>query len=139
MFPFFVKSLKAPAATSEPSAIKVRKPLHSGKKTGKKTDKPAQAPDIGQFSLLLALLAERLPGGDFGQHNVAVGHHVAFAAGSYVGAGKVAATGRDGLMVADDKRREHRVHWREVTGHFAAGHYKDGARRTSAAKKRDAA
>lgn len=53
----------------------------------------------------------------FGPHNVEVGHHVAFRAGEFRGAGKVASAGDDGCTVADKTGREHRVHWSEVTGH----------------------
>jgi len=117
MFPFFIKSLKAPAARTRGRVAKAGKPSRSG--STENTDKEVQEPELGDFSHLLALLADRRPGGDFGPHNVEAGHHVAFAAGAFVGAGKVAATGRDGVTVEDEARREHRVHWREVTGHFA--------------------
>ena len=53
----------------------------------------------------------------YGPHNVEVGHHVAFTAGDFKGAGKVSACGEDGCTVADKTGREHRVHWSEVTGH----------------------
>ncbi|MBN3839220.1 hypothetical protein [Burkholderia sp. Ac-20349] len=55
----------------------------------------------------------------FGPHNVEPGHHVAFAAGDFNGAGKVTASGEDGCTVADKTGREHRVHWHEVQGHHA--------------------
>jgi hypothetical protein len=130
MFPFFVKSVKTPSAQASGQNIKVRKPAPANGK-----DKASHKPDIANFSHLLATLADHRLGGDFGPHNVESGHHVAFAAGSYVGAGKVAATGRDGLMVEDDKRREHRVHWREVTGHFAPEKSESGARKTKPSAK----
>lgn len=61
------------------------------------------------------------PGGDdapgYGPHNVEAGHHVAFSAGEFNGAGKVTATGDDGCTVQDKTGREHRVHWHEVKGH----------------------
>jgi hypothetical protein len=53
----------------------------------------------------------------FGPHNVEAGHHVAFHAGEFKGAGKVTAAGEDGCTVADKSGREHRVHWHEVKGH----------------------
>ncbi|HEX7642000.1 MAG TPA: hypothetical protein VF472_07275 [Burkholderiaceae bacterium] len=111
MFPFFVKSIKPPQSSP---AIKVKKPAQA--EPIRRQEQPA---GLGHFSHLLAMLAERHPGGDFGPHNVEEGHHVAFAAGTFVGAGKVSAVGRDGVTVADERQREHRVHWREVTGHFA--------------------
>ena len=117
MFPFFIKSLKAPTGRAPGQSIKAGKPPSS--RDTDKADKEGPEPKLGNFSHLLALLADRRPGGDFGPHNVEAGHHVAFAAGAFVGAGKVAATGRDGVTVEDEERREHRVHWREVTGHFA--------------------
>lgn len=55
--------------------------------------------------------------GEFGPHNVEAGHHVAFHAGEFKGAGKVTAAGEDGCTVADKSGREHRVHWHEVKGH----------------------
>jgi hypothetical protein len=57
----------------------------------------------------------------FGPHNVEAGHHVAFHAGEFKGAGKVTAAGEDGCTVADKSGREHRVHWHEVKGHHDAG------------------
>ena len=75
-------------------------------------------PSLDHFAGLLDVVRNFKKDGDFGEHNVDEGHHVAFAAGAYVGAGKVTATGKDGLTVEDEKKREHRVHWREVTGHF---------------------
>jgi len=98
MVPLFIKSLKTHETQSPASH--------------------AEAPNIRHFSHLLAALSSHRSGGDFGPHNVDTGHHVAFAAGTFTGAGKVTTTGRDGLTVEDDKRREHRVHWREITGHF---------------------
>lgn len=63
----------------------------------------------------------------FGPHNVDAGHHVAFEAGEFSGAGKVTATGEDGCTVQDKTGREHRVHWHEVKGH------NDGVAATDAA------
>jgi hypothetical protein len=54
---------------------------------------------------------------EFGPHNVEAGHHVAFHAGEFKGAGKVTASGEDGCTVSDKSGREHRVHWHEVKGH----------------------
>jgi len=138
MFPFFIKSLKAPLGRALSQTDKAGKSRRS-RDTGK-TSKEDQEPELGNFSHLLALLADRRPGGDFGPHNVEAGHHVAFAAGSLVGAGKVAATGRDGLTVEDERRREHRVHWREVTGHFAPDQSNAGGGRKTkpTSKKSDA-
>ena len=138
MFPFFIKSLKVPTRRTPGQAIKARKPSPS--RDASKTNKEDQEPKLGNFSHLLALLADRRPGGDFGPHNVEAGHHVAFAAGAFVGAGKVAATGRDGVTVEDEERREHRVHWREVTGHFAPDKSGAGGGRkaTPRSKKNDA-
>ena len=116
MIPLFIKSLKAPEARTHTPTVKVSKDEGQPEAPGAAAGK---APGMEHFSHLLGLLADRKPGGDFGPHNVEAGHHVAFSAGAYTGAGKVAATGRDGLTVEDDKRREHRVHWREITGHFA--------------------
>jgi oxalate decarboxylase/phosphoglucose isomerase-like protein (cupin superfamily) len=45
------------------------------------------------------------------------GHHVAFKAGSFKGAGKVTAKGKDGCVVKDKTGREHNIHWHELTGH----------------------
>lgn len=59
-------------------------------------------------------------GAKFGQHNVEAGHHVAFQAGEFKGAGKVSATGADGCTVSDGTGREHRIGWHEVTGHHDA-------------------
>jgi hypothetical protein len=78
-----------------------------------------QKPDLDHYKDLLGLLANHKAGGEFDADTVLVGHHVAFKAGDFAGSGKVTATGRDGLCVTDSARREHRVHWREVTGHFA--------------------
>lgn len=114
MIPLFIKAL-TPAQTYTPTT-KVAEPK---KDPFLKVAAPAGTPDMSHFASLLGMLSDRNPGGDFGPHNVEEGHHVAFAAGSFTGAGKVSTTGRDGLTVTDDKRREHRVHWREVTGHFA--------------------
>lgn len=113
MIPLFIKSLTKPE-TRTPT-VKVTEP----NKAVKKDAEDAAKPGLEHFSHLLGLLSEHKAGGDFGPHNVDVGHHVAFAAGSYTGSGKVSTTGRDGLTVEDEKRREHRVHWREITGHFA--------------------
>ena len=104
MTPLFIKAIKAPAKPT---------PTAKGKES-KET-----APDIGRFHDLLGLLASHKAGGDFGPDSVEVDHHVAFKAGDFAGSGKVTSTGRDGLCVTDSSRREHRVHWREVTGHFA--------------------
>ena len=80
---------------------------------------PADAP-MSNFTELLAIVAERTSSaGSFGPDVVKPGHHVAFAAGDFAGSGKVAASGRDGVKVHDSSGREHSVHWREVTGHFA--------------------
>lgn len=103
MTPLFIKAIAPPAK---------RTPTAKGKE-------PESAPDIGHFHDLLWLLASHKAGGDFGPKTVEAGHHVAFKAGDFSGSGKVTATGRDGLCVTDSSRREHRVHWREVTGHFA--------------------
>jgi hypothetical protein len=67
-------------------------------------------------------------GEGFGPHNVEAGHHVAFHAGEFKGAGKVTASGEDGCTVADKSGREHRVHWHEVKGHH------DGAAEGAAEK-----
>lgn len=56
-------------------------------------------------------------GAQYGPHNVEPGHHIAFAAGEFKGAGKVTASGEDGCTAKDKTGREHRVHWHEVTGH----------------------
>jgi len=55
---------------------------------------------------------------EYGPHNVKPGHHIAFEAGAFQGAGKVASTGGDGAVVSDHTGREHRIHWHEVKGHF---------------------
>lgn len=80
----------------------------------------ADPPSLDSFAGLLALLADRTQNaGNFGPDNVKEGHHVAFSAGAFDGAGKVHAVGRDGVTVADNTGRHHQVHWREVTGHYA--------------------
>lgn len=83
-------------------------------------------PELGPFAELLALLSERgAGGGDFGPDNVERGHQVAFAAGAFSGSGQVSAVGRDGVHVMDETHREHRVHWREITGHQTGGAQQD--------------
>lgn len=110
MIPLFIKSIQPPKPAAKPAA-------QPAEPAAPKETSPAK---LGHFADLLGLLAEHRASGDFGPHNVESGHHVAFRAGSFSGAGEVAATGRDGLTVRDDTGREHRVHWREVTGHFAS-------------------
>ncbi|MGF6641755.1 hypothetical protein [Paraburkholderia sp. MM6662-R1] len=105
MTPLFIKSLARREQAATPT-VKVTKDADD-----------SEAPDTGKFAGLLAMLAAHNPESKFGPHNVEKGHTVAFKAGSFVGAGKVAATGRDGLTVQDDDARDHRVHWHEVTGH----------------------
>ena len=104
MTPLFIKAIKAPA---KPTRI------------AKGAEPKETIPDIGHFHDLLGLLTSHKAGGDFGPDSVEVDHHVAFKAGDCTGSGKVTSTGRDGLCVTDSSRRDHRVHWREVTGHFA--------------------
>lgn len=118
MIPLFIKSLTSKQAQTYTPTTKVSAPA-AKPEPEKDVAAPAGTPDMKHFAHLLGLLSDRKPGGDFGPHNVESGHHVAFAAGSFTGSGKVSATGRDGLTVEDEARREHRVHWREVTGHFA--------------------
>jgi hypothetical protein len=103
MIPLFIKSIQPPKA----------KPKDAPKP---KETSPAE---LGHFADLLGLLSNHRSGGEFGPHNVEAGHHVAFRAGAFSGSGEVTATGRDGLVVRDGTGREHRVHWRECTGHFA--------------------
>lgn len=108
--PLFIKSIQPPAA----------KPKAAPAKEKAKPDEAEQGDgDISHFHHLLGVLSTHRAGGDFGQHNVEPGHHVAFKAGSFSGSGKVCTTGRDGLTVLDDGNREHRIHYREITGHFA--------------------
>jgi len=109
MIPLFFKSI-------QPGEKQVAKPKEVKPAAEAKATTPAK---LGHFADLLGMLAEHRSGGDFGPHNVEAGHHVAFKAGALAGTGEVAATGRDGLTVRDSTNREHRVHWREVTGHFA--------------------
>lgn len=116
MIPLFIKALTPKEAQTYTPTTKVKEPAEPAEK---EAAAPAGTPDMQHFSHLLGMLSERKPGGDFGPHNVEQGHHIAFAAGSFTGSGKVSATGRDGLTVEDSARREHRVHWREITGHFA--------------------
>lgn len=97
MTPIFIKSLKKPA-----------KP---------KAEKGAAQGKDAAFAGLLALVAEHNAAGEFGPDSVEEGHHVTFKAGAFVGSGKVATTGEDGLTVTDPDGRDHRVHWHEVTGH----------------------
>lgn len=103
--PVFFKSIKK---SSKPKA-------ESDK--GTKAEE-ANSQDINYFADLHALLNEHRGSGDFGQHNVKNGHHIAFKAGKFVGSGKVTATGQDGVHVRDSENREHRIHWHEVTGHY---------------------
>lgn len=56
-------------------------------------------------------------GAQYGAHNVEPGHHIAFQAGDFKGAGKVTAVGEDGATAQDQKGRDHRIHWHEITGH----------------------
>ncbi len=116
MTPMFFKAVKKPA---KPKAAEPAADTPAGKAAA------ANPADMEYFSGLLDLLSERKLGGDFGPETVKPGHHVAFSAGSFTGAGKVSAVGQDGLTVEDSGRREHRIHWREVTGHHA-GEAKDG-------------
>lgn len=118
MIPLFFKSIQTSGGalkSAKPASEKPAKQEPSAKGQGS-----AAAPaKLDHFAELLGMLAEHRSGGDFGPHNVEAGHHVAFKAGALAGSGQVAATGRDGLTVRDSTNREHRVHWREVTGHFA--------------------
>lgn len=127
MTPLFIKSLVKPAKTVTPTVKVTKDP----------DDADAETPDTGKFAGLLAMLAAHNPENKFGPHNVEKGHTVAFKAGAFVGAGKVAATGKDGLTVQDDDARDHRVHWHEVTG--CAGSKKGGTKKEKDAKGRDAA
>jgi hypothetical protein len=116
--PLFIKSVTPgkPPADEPESDIVPNEPDQQQKKTD--SDVVENKPDMGNFAGLLALLAERgAGGGDFGPHNVKEGHHVAFSAGAFAGAGRVSAVGQDGLHVTDSAKREHRIHWGEVTGH----------------------
>lgn len=63
---------------------------------------------------------------EYGPHNVKPGHHIAFEAGAFHGAGKVASSGEDGAVVSDHSGREHRIHWHEVKGHFEKDTGQDG-------------
>jgi hypothetical protein len=126
MTPLFIKAINAPVKPT---------PVEKGK------EPKVTAPDIGYFHDLLGLLASHKAGGDFGPDSVEVDHHVAFKAGDFAGSGKVTSTGRDGLCVTDSSRREHRVHWREVTGHFAPEKQEKGPKKptTPKAKAKQAA
>lgn len=115
--PMFFKAVTP--AKPKPEPVKEAEQPAGDQPSAGGSDIVAHEPDMGHFSELLSLLSERgAGGGDFGAHNVGVGHHVAFAAGSFSGAGKVSAVGRDGVHVTDSTNREHRVHWREITGHY---------------------
>jgi hypothetical protein len=116
MLPLFIKAIKPPEKRTPVVEAKSSKQAKAATKTTKSATK---TPDISHFSGLLGLLSEHKAGGNFGPDVVDVDHHVAFKAGDFTGSGKVTATGRDGLCVTDSSQREHRVHWREVTGHFA--------------------
>lgn len=123
MIPMFFKSVKKPETKKEA-------PKAAPDPDEKKADdakKGGDADDLNYFADLHSLLHEQRGTGEFGDHNVKVGHHVAFKAGSYSGAGKVTASGKDGLHVEDSSKREHRVHWHEVTGHFAKEAKEKGA------------
>jgi hypothetical protein len=106
MIPIFIKALSK-AKPLTPTVKVAKKPKAAGEK----------APDLGNYAGLLSMLADHTVTEDgFGPHNVEKGHKVAFKAGSFVGAGRVAATGKHGLTVEDDDARNHQVHWHEVTG-----------------------
>lgn len=121
---------KKPGADAPPEATDPDDP--DGAAGGNDDDERADVP-MSNFTELLALVAERTSqDGGFGPDVVKPGHHVAFAAGDFSGSGKVAATGRDGAKVHDSSGREHSVHWREVTGHFAGDD--DGDEAAAAAK-----
>lgn len=116
MLPLFIKAIRPPEKpTSTATPVETKEPK-SESKPAKSETKP---PDIANFADLLGLLSTHKAGGNFGPETVEAGHHVAFKAGDFSGSGKVTSTGRDGLCVTDSSSREHRVHWREVTGHFA--------------------
>lgn len=114
MTPMFFKAVKKPADKKKPA--EQEKPV---KDDGAKAAGAVDPSDTEYFSGLLQILAGHKVGGDFGPETVKAGHHVAFSAGSFTGAGKVSAVGQDGLTVSDASKREHRIHWREVTGHHA--------------------
>jgi hypothetical protein len=104
---------------------KPKKPKAPAEKPTKKDEAKAE-PKLGElgnpsFVALLSLLQQHDASCQFGQHNVEPGHHVAFEAGAFQGAGEVTATGEHGATVKDTSGREHRVHWHEVTGRNDGG------------------
>lgn len=119
MIPMFFKSVKKAEIKKEVPKSTPDKAQEPDENKADESPKGGDVDDLNYFSDLHALLHEQRGTGEFGDHNVKVGHHVAFKAGAYSGAGKVTAAGKDGLHVEDSSKREHRVHWHEVTGHFA--------------------
>lgn len=116
MKPLFIKAVSRPDTYTPTVRVTRASDADSeGKKQG-----GGKSPDTARFAGLLAMLAEHRPGAQFGPHNVEKGAQVAFRAGTFVGAGKAVAVGKDGLTVQDDEARDHRVHWHEVTGHSGA-------------------
>jgi hypothetical protein len=69
------------------------------------------------FSGLTSILADHKVGSKFGPEKVKEGHDVTFKAGTFVGSGKVRATGRHGCAVEDEEARSHDIRWHEITGH----------------------
>ena len=116
MKPLFIKAVSRPN-TYTPT-VRVTRESDAGSEGKKARD--GQSADTARFAGVLAMLAEHRPGAQFGPHNVEKGAQVAFRAGTFVGAGKAVAVGKDGLTVQDDEARDHRVHWHEVTGHAGA-------------------
>ncbi len=97
----------APAGNAAPGATGDMDAVPGGKGTDATDPGAGAAADTGEG------------GGEakFGPHNVKPGHHIAFQAGDFKGAGKVGACGADGCTASDSKGREHRIGWHEVTGH----------------------
>jgi hypothetical protein len=87
-------------------------------KPAKPLKKPkAERGEGSPFSGLLSILADHKPGSQFGPNTVKDGHDVTFKAGTFVGSGKVTASGKHGCTVEDDDARSHSIRWHEVTGH----------------------
>ncbi|RKP44666.1 hypothetical protein [Pararobbsia silviterrae] len=98
-----------------------------------KAIKPAKSPKAGKASKinkqgdgnplagLLSILTEHKVGQKFGPDVVKDDHEVTFKAGTFVGSGKVRATGKHGCKVEDEEGRAHDVRWHEVTGHKDGG------------------